>query len=232
MNKKAFLTGMLLTAVLGVQALAALEALALTITPGKNWTVTTWLFVYPLKHEPQLAAWVEKPDGSFVQTIMVTASAARNQWRGNPAGGRPDSLPVWYYASGRGGIPVSPDSPTSSDVDATSSATPTGAVSLSATADRLISGERYILRLEVNHSFDYNRVWPKNARKNDSSFSGVNGQPSLVYSAEFIAGSGLPVILTPVGTGSLDGSHGRVTDGTAGLTTALEIIGEATVVSR
>ena len=114
-----------------------------------------------------------------------------------------------------------------SAVDAASSATPKAGVSLAASGDGLVSGAEYRVRLEVNASFDYNATWTKKARAGEAGYSGVNGQPSLVYEASFVAGTPGVVILQPIGKGSVDGSSGAVEPGLAGLTTALGIVAKA-----
>jgi len=79
----------------------------------------------------------------------------------------------------------------------------------------------------VNASYDYNETWPKEAKEGDANYSGVNGQPSLIYEAFFIAGESGTVILQTAGQGSVDGSSGEITRNLDGLTTALTIIKSA-----
>ena len=55
----------------------------------------------------------------------------------------------------------------------------------------------------------------------------MNGQPSLVYRGELeLTGrrDSYRLVMTPFGTGSVDGSHGNITPGTAGLTSGLAIL--------
>lgn len=79
----------------------------------------------------------------------------------------------------------------------------------------------------MNASYDYNETWPKEAKEGASNYSGVNGQPSLIYEAFFIAGENGTVILQAAGQGSLDGSNGNIIKNLNGLTTALTIIKSA-----
>ena len=72
----------------------------------------------------------------------------------------------------------------------------------------------------MNHSFDYNDTWRKT--KND-----VNGQPSLLYHAKFIAGTPGQTKLEPMGHGTADGSDGNIVLSLEGITTALAIIKNA-----
>jgi len=71
--------------------------------------------------------------------------------------------------------------------------------------------------LEVNQSYDYNDTWTK-------SNSGVNGQPSIIYHAEFIAGQNGTKGLLPIGSGSIDGSNGEINSNLDYFTTAYKII--------
>ena len=82
----------------------------------------------------------------------------------------------------------------------------------------------------MNASYDYNETWPKEAKEGDANYSGVNGQPSLIYETVFIAGESGTVILQTAGQGSVDGSSGEITRNLDGLTTALTIIKRAELV--
>lgn len=192
---------------------------SLSVTPGPDWAIKVWMGVVPVSLTPQYAAWIETADGKYVETIMVTSRASRGTWRGNPEGGRPDSLPVWFHAS----------ESSRADVDAATSATPEAESPILASAHSLVSGTEYVARFEVNHSFDYNDAWPKGAKKGSAGYSGVNGQPSLVYEGRFVAGRDSSVSLVPVGRGSVDGSNGSVTRSLEGITGALSIVKNVTV---
>ncbi len=158
----------------------------------------------PEYRKPQIAAWLETPAGGYVGTLYSTARTARNSWILAPREGRPEALPVWTHA--RGGA-----------VDAVASPTPAQGLSREAALPAGLSPGRYVVWLEVNRSFDYNEAYPKSR--------GVNGQPSLVYRAEIEIGKGKRrVPLEPVGTGSPDGSDGKVRPGLEGITTARDIL--------
>lgn len=189
----------------------------ISIEPGENWTRTMWIAFIPVKKAPQLAVWIETEDGTYVSTITVTQSASKQKWAGNPKNGRPESLPVWIHAKKASGA----------GVDETTSATPQNGITSGTTASALIPGQKYRILVEVNASFDYNESWPENAKEEDKNYSGVNGQPSLIYEAYFTAGEKGTVSLEPVGQGSIDGSNGDITRNLEGLTTALSIIKSA-----
>jgi len=79
----------------------------------------------------------------------------------------------------------------------------------------------------VNASYDYNDTWPKEAKEGEANYSGVNGQPSLIYEALFTAGESGSVMLKTAGQGSVDGSNGDIMRNLEGLTTSLSIIKSA-----
>lgn len=206
-------------ALLSLAPLAAETKLSVSVTPGKNWETTTWLGVFPMRHAPQIAVWIEDASGNFVETLEVSGKSASNKWLGSPENGRPEALPVWRHKA----------QPAANEVDAASSATPKKGVELDRSGIDLASGAEYTAYLEVNTSFDYNDAWPKNARKGAANYSGVNGQPSVVYSARFVAGQDVSVNFAPVGTGSVDGSDGSIRPGFDGLTTAMTMVERATL---
>jgi len=114
------------------------------------------------------------------------------------------------------------------EIDAVTSATPKGSFEI-ARKIQLAEGEKYFVFAEVNKSFDYNEFYPKDADKNSTEYSGVNGQPSAVYRAE-LSFENPDAELELVGTGSLDGKSGSVEYKTETLTTAKNLV-EKIVVS-
>jgi len=204
---------------LPAQVVPAESSLSVSIEPGKQWVSTMWIAFIPKKKTPQFAIWLETADGAYVSTITVTKSSAKNQWIGNPKGGRPEALPVWENVRTASG----------SKIDAMSSATTEAAVSLDSSAGFLSLDTEYVIKLEVNTSYDYNEFWPKNAKAGNANYSGVNGQPSLVYECRFRAGKAQTVEFLPVGQGSVDGTNGQIKQGLEGITTALQMIKTATV---
>ena len=193
--------------------------LSVSVKAGKNWETTSWVGIFPMKHTPQIAVWIEDSSGNFVKTLTVSGKSAKNKWLGAPDGGRPEALPVWLHKAKSG----------ANEVDAASSATPKKSVELEKSGQDLTDGAEYAVFFEVNSSFDYNDAWPKSAKKGASNYSGVNGQPSIVYSARFVAGKNSTVQLVPVGTGSIDGSDGTLRPGLEGLTTALTLVESVTL---
>lgn len=184
-----------------------------SIIPGQMWS----------ERSPQCAVWVEDENGTFIDTIYVTKSAAKKGWKFSPKEGRPDSLPVWYGAAG-----INPSAPVVNNFDAVASATPKKSISITSNLN-LQSGKKYIIKAEVNQSFDYNDYWTK---KN----SGVNGQPSLIYSGEFVteehmSPNGSEVILSLQGHGDVDGKSKKIfTTEMEHITTAVQIIDKVIIV--
>lgn len=206
------MTGMCLLATLPV-ASQETHDMTLRVSPGTSWAQRKWMGPFPVKLRPQFAAWIETVDGHFVKTLSVTLRTGEDQWRGAPEGGRPEALPLWCHAAQE-----------ARETDALSAATPKNGALIEADDRMLEAGRDYVVRLEVNISFDYNETWPKNAAEGSPAYSGVNGQPSLVYEARFTAGIPGTWTLEPVGTGAVDGSHGELVPGIDGLTTALSLI--------
>ncbi|MBQ7752934.1 MAG: hypothetical protein IJR80_04675, partial [Treponema sp.] len=161
-------------------------------------------------------------------------------WIFGPKEGRPESLPVWYGASKDGSAsdkesaspatasapsgskasPATPSAPLSRELDAVTGATPKSALTLSA---QIEDGD-CIIKAEFNNSFDYNDFYTK---KN----SGVNGQPSVVYTAKIPAdlAAGQEITLEFEGTGSLSGENGEINKRAENLTTAKKIVKSVTV---
>ena len=83
----------------------------------------------------------------------------------------------------------------------------------------------YVIKAEFNTSFDYNDFYTK---KN----SGVNGQPSVVYKAKIPADASGEIELTLAGTGSEDGSDGKIYTDVSKLTTAKTIVDKVIVTVR
>jgi hypothetical protein len=219
-----------LAAAAGISALAALSACAgakapaaggevegrrfsLSLVPGPEYETTTRRLLFSLPIYPQVASWIETPRGEYVGTIYVTAKGARKAWVSAPKGGRPEALPVWtrLTATSRG------------RADAVSGPTPAGETKRSSGLAAGLKDGRYVVKLEVNRSYDYNERF-------DAGTSGVAGQPSIVYECELEVGDApSKATFKPIGTGSVDGSDGSIRPGLEGITTALRILDGAEI---
>ena len=192
-------------------AAAAGPRLELRLVPGKAYSARMGVWPFGYEVQPQVAAWLTTPDGYFVEPLLVTARAAKASWRMAPAEGRPEALPVFSHLK----TPAA---------DGVSAATSRGETLHDAGLDAGLPAGRYLVWLEVNRSYDYNAAYPK-------ASAGVNGQPSVVYRAEIdLGGDGaVEARFSPVGTGSPDGSDGKVRESLAGVDSALELFSSLTV---
>jgi len=189
----------------------------LIVEPGEHWLGKMKVFVFSIQKTPQMAAWIEDENGRYIATITVTSRSARQNWRSAPKEGRPEALPVWSHRQ--------QNNQAHDDLDAVSAATQKGSVEAGINTGALTDGKTYNVYLETNHSFDYNDHWTKDN-------SGVNGQPSLVYRAQFIAGQQSRIPLVLVGHGSVDGSDGKITSGLENFTGALRIVKGAYITGK
>jgi len=188
----------------------------LIVEHGEHWQGKMKVFIFSIKKTPQMAVWIEDDQGRYLATITATNKSVQNKWKGAPKEGRPEALPVWNHK--RGGQ-------ASNEIDIVSSASLKGPIGKQIADELLIDGNTYNAYLEVNHSFDYNNYWTKDN-------SGVNGQPSLVYHAQFIAGHSDNISLVPIGYGSVDGSNGVISTGLENFTTALSIVKNVKLVRK
>jgi hypothetical protein len=185
----------------------------LELRPGETYRTTTRWFLFDLPIYPQVAAWVESTDGRYLATIFVTAKAERNGWISAPPAGRPEALPIWNHVK-------------QGKADAVSAATSSGATLRGSDLAARLPDGKYVIKLEVNRSYDYNDTW---TREN----SGVTGQPSLVYRAELVIGGGRKeATFEPIGTGSVTGADGSMREGLAGVDSALRLFSRMTVFYR
>ncbi len=211
-----FILMMAVIQTIGAEEMKTVE-LEVGITPGEEYTHTKWFVIIPMKLTPQIAIWVEAADGSLVRSVYVTEKAAEGTWKGGKDISRPEALPVYFHHQAGEGS-------SEEHSDAVSGATPKNGNSEAHTWSRALKIEpgTYRILVEINSSFDYNEMYPK---KKDN----VNGQPSLIYSADFSVqdnGNVTPeeLLLQPIGRGDPQGTDGGVVPGTEGLTTALHIV--------
>jgi len=185
------------------------DTMKLIVEPGEHWLGKMKIFIFSVQKTPQMAAWIEDENGQYIATITVTSRSAQKNWRSAPKTGRPEALPVWSHRQQHGQTP--------DDIDAVSTATQKSSVEAKIDRGVFVNGNTYNVYFEINHSFDYNGRWTKDN-------SGVNGQPSLVYHAQFIAGQPNRVQLIPTGHGSVNGSDGNITRELETFTSALNIV--------
>jgi Predicted periplasmic protein (DUF2271). len=209
----------------GGAALSAGPVLAVRIDAGSSYLERHWFGIFPATLAPQAAIWVEDANGKYVDTIYVTKTAATEGWKAANGARRPESLPVWSHARGvearDGAYMPDKDSPLP---DAISGATSRGGFMVSWKLPEELRAGKYIVKVELNSSYDWNSAYPDKLPKGDPRYSECNGQPSLVWSGEIeLGGPEAAAELAPIGTGALRGEDGRLSPGLDGLTSALDI---------
>lgn len=197
-----------------------------------------WLHDYPLflgikkKNPPQIAVWIEDAQGRYLSTIYASHKIATQSWQSAGGSRRREALPHWCHARGvryADGLYL----PTKREplTDGISGATPRGGFDL-----RLVPAEgltRFTVKVEVNHSTDFNEAYPASAAEGDANYSGGSegsGQPALVYAADVdLACGGREFEAVLAGHSSPDGTDGGIDPDLSGLTTALRIVERITV---
>lgn len=207
-------------------------SIIITATPGEKFTFVKWLGIIRLKITPTMAFWIEDTDGKFIKTIYVTQKAAKAKWIGGKNVQRPFALPVWSYARG---IETAPGvyMPTKEKplLDALSGASPKKEFSKIISAKDLEAG-KYVIKAEINNSYDYNDTYKKGIKKGEPYYNDVNGQPGVVYAAEIIIGDDdatKTAVLKPIGTSSVTGTSGVIESNLDKITTATKIFSEIEV---
>ena len=190
----------------------------LIVEPGVSWVSKIKVFLFFTKsNSPQLASWIEDNEGNYISTIAISEKSAKGKWLSAPREGRPEALPVWNHRQHNFTV--------TNDLDSVTSATIKGSFEENINSELLADGSIYNVYVEINHSFDYNNYWTKDN-------SGVNGQPSLVYHAQFVAGQPRNISLVPIGHGSVDGSDGNIINELENISTALSIIQNASILIK
>ncbi|HRY72454.1 MAG TPA: DUF2271 domain-containing protein [Spirochaetia bacterium] len=201
--------------------LFAERSLEVSVEAGADYAHTKWFGPLPVKLRPQMAIWLEKADGTYVDTLYVTKAGGKGQWKGGASIRRPEALPVWAAKRGlkaKDGL-FMPDASTALP-DAVAGATPTAGFAKSLALPAGLEPGLYRIRLEANQSFDFNAAYPEKD-------GNVNGQPSLVWEALIQLGQAEATArLEAAGSGSPTGADGLLSPGTKGLDSALGILGK------
>jgi hypothetical protein len=172
--------------------------------------------VFLPKAYPSYAIWLEDAATGKVQTIYVTGKAGQNKWIS--AKERPESVPVWFGARKLEKSEAAPD------VDAVTGATPSGeSTVIYWPVPAFWKQRKASLYAEANISFDYNENF--NNEKGTPGYSGVNGQPSIVWRAklEFAKEDLLDITPEIVGHGHVSGADHHIDPDMSGITTASRI---------
>ncbi len=202
--------------------------LKIFVEKGDNWMHDFPLFWgIEIKNSPQIAIWVEDLEGNYLSTIYVTRKIATQSWTASGGNRRKEALPAWSYSRG-----VQYDDglylPTKNEplTDGVSGATPKG--SFDVKLRPMGEHKRFIIKVELNHSTDWNESYPENAKEGTSGYSGGeegSGQPAVVYSVEIDLNSPEKTyVALLIGHSSPDGTDGNIYPDTSSLTSALSIV--------
>ncbi len=200
----------------------------IAVIPGQNWSQPFSTSSFSGKTIPQMVIWVEKPDGTFLDTLWITRKFGTQQWAGKWPGKadeitfRKDSLPYWMHKRAAAGFP----SPTLRTPlpDSVTAATPASGLTFE-TSIPALGGEVDVL-LEVNNSFDGNATYPVETPDPEALY---NGQPALVFRARVNTGRPGRYKMELLGHSSWNGENGELATDLKGITTAAGIVGSAEV---
>lgn len=207
--------------------------LKISIDKGEEWMHDFPLFLgISIKNPPQVAIWAEDMEGNYLSTIYVTHKIATQSWLASGGNRRKEALPHWCYQRGvqyEDGLYLpTKDAPLT---DGISGATPKDSFSVKMVPTEKL--KKFVIKIEINHSTDFNDAYPKSAKEGDANYSGGkkgSGQPAVVYAAEVDLSSGEKTFSARLlGHSSPDGSNGAITKDTSSLTSALQIVKSITV---
>lgn len=238
MNKTSILAGLgiiLLTCCSCNNDLVEYENNDLKVTVEKG---DSWLHDFPLflgiskKNPPQIAIWLEDMDGAYLSTVYVTHKIATQSWQAAGKSRRKEALPHWCYSRGvkyEDGLYL----PTKKSpfTDGLTGATPQSGFDMKIHPNSGL--KKFRIKIEINHSTDFNDNYPKSAKEGDAGYSGGkegSGQPAVVYAADIDLTSGRKDFSAAlIGHSSVDGSDGSLYPDTSSLTTALQIVKQITI---
>lgn len=197
-----------------------------------------WLHDFPLffgihkKNPPQIAIWLEDMEGNYLSTVYISHKIATQSWQSAGKNRRKEALPHWCHARGiqyADGLYL----PTSKEplTDGISGATPHGSFEVKINPKAKL--KQFVVKVEVNHSTDFNEYYTKSAKEGELHYSGGkegSGQPALVYAAYVNLSSNQNTFTAKlIGHSSADGSNGNLNADLSELTTALHIVERITI---
>lgn len=207
--------------------------LKVSIESGDEWLHDFSLFLgMKRKNPPQIAVWVEDLQGNYLSTVYVTHKIATQSWSMSGGNRRKEALPHWCYSRGvkyEDGLYL----PTKKHpfTDGISGATPQEGFEVKLCPATAL--QRFIVKVEINHSTDFNACYPDSAKEGEANYSGGkkgSGQPAVVYAALIDRASGQDAFeATLIGHSSPDGNSGAIYEDVTGLTTALHIVKQITI---
>lgn len=207
--------------------------LRISIEKGDEWLHNFPLFLgISIKNPPQIAIWAEDKEGNYISTLYATHKIATQSWQASGGNRRKEALPHWCSTRGvayEDGLYL----PTKKSplTDGITGATPKGSFHIKMTPTQKL--KQFVIKIEINHSTDWNEAYPKDAKEGDTNYSGGkkgSGQPAVVYAAKIDLDSGQKEFTAHlIGHSSPDGSNGEINTDTSSLTTALNIVKKITI---
>lgn len=183
------------------------------------------------RRTPQVAIWIEDLEGNYIDTLYVSYRGAKSKWRGGSSIRRPEALPVWSHKRGvkveDGLYMPSQKMPLA---DSMTGASPKSSFIKQYPLGGKLTGKEYIIKVEINTSFDYNEFYKDNLPEESPYYNtGASGQPSLIYSSLVKIDSAGKTKLTLEGHGHPTGLDGSISTELKGITTAYQLIEEIIV---
>ena len=189
-------------------------------------------------NHPLMAIWVEKPDGTFVQTLFVAESIGKGVFQhGDASRGfwmpgeiqRPAALPYWSHKRGiknKNGLFL--PTPTNPVPDAYTGPTPGQNFVLHTKLDEP-GLTKFNILFEVNQTWDWNEYWTNNKYPEDEEYK-TSCQPALVYSISIdLDRPEAKYVMEAIGRSHHSGATGELFSDLETLTTALHIAAEIVV---
>lgn len=204
------------------------DNISVKIVEGEKWIHDFPLFLgIDLKNPPQFAIWLEDTEGTYITTLFATKKIATEGWKSNDGNRRKEALPHWGYQRGiiydDGLYLPTKDEPL---IDGITGATPKAGIELKVEPAAYL--RQFIVKVELNHSIDFNDAFPENAKEGDLNYSGGDmgsGQPALIYSALIdLDTNQQEYILQLIGHSSPDGTNGDIYEDLSGITSADKIV--------
>lgn len=192
-----------------------------------------WLHDFPLmlgikkKNAPQIAIWIEDTQGRYLGTVYASHKIATQSWTAAGGNRRKEALPYWCHARGvryDDGLYL----PTRKQplTDALTGATPRASFDMRLTPGSSL--QKFVLKVELNHSTDFNDFYTESAAEGTPTYSGGkmgSGQPAVVYAAEVdLTSDAREFEARIIGHSSPDGSSGAIDADLTTLTTAFHIV--------
>ena len=207
--------------------------LKIFVEQGEHWSHDFPLFLgIKKKNAPQIAIWVEDMQGNYLSTVYVSHKIATQSWQANKGNPRKEALPHWQYsramkefdgvtgATPHGGLDIKPIT------DGITGATPRGSFDIRLRPTDAL--KQFVVKVELNHSTDFNDHYPETAKEGEPNYSGGkegSGQPALVYAVTVDLQSGATSYdAVLIGHSSPDGTSGSIYPDISKLTTALHIV--------